>query len=105
MNGDVCLWFSLIAFALEFVPRANQNGLNYFRALVNVLWPVQCEVLLSMGISAASANSLTTLLRRSNDPIHGSNLDGFTSDGVGSDGSNGVGDQPYVFTRILIYVR
>lgn len=63
---------------------------------MNVLWPVQREILLSMGISAASENSITTLLCQTNDPNDTLNRDGYTSNGVGLV-IGGMGDQTYIY--------
>lgn len=49
----------------------------------NLLLPLQREILMSLGISAATENSLTTLLSQSNDPHDECNRDGYTSNGVG----------------------
>lgn len=45
--------------------------------------PIQREILFSCGISSASGNSLTALLKQSNNPFDESNRDGFTSNAVG----------------------
>lgn len=41
------------------------------------------ELVLNCGVSAATENSLTTLLKQSNDPADKSNRDGYTSNAVG----------------------
>lgn len=45
--------------------------------------PVQREIGLSVGLSAATESSLTTLLSQSNDPNDELNSDGYSSNGVG----------------------
>lgn len=45
--------------------------------------PFQREIIMSVGISAATENSITTILSQSNDPNDESNRDGNTSNGVG----------------------
>lgn len=46
---------------------------------VNTIFPISRELVLSFGACSASANSLTTLMKQSNDPKHESNRDGYTS--------------------------
>lgn len=53
-------------------PKATTLGMN-------LLFPIAREILLNVGVCSASANSLTTLLTRSNDPNDESNNDGYTS--------------------------
>lgn len=46
---------------------------------LNTIFPISRELVLSLGGCTASANSLTTLMKQSNDPKHESNGDGYTS--------------------------
>lgn len=50
---------------------------------MNFYFPAARELYLSLGKSTVSAESLTALLRQSNDPKNPSNRDGFTSTAVG----------------------
>ncbi|XP_037029113.1 2-acylglycerol O-acyltransferase 1-like [Bradysia coprophila] len=57
-------------------PRFTTLGMNYYL-------PIYRELLLGLGMSSASAKSLTHILRHSNDPHQNLNLDGLTSNAAG----------------------
>lgn len=57
--------------------RSKQSTFN-----INLTAPVSREINLSLGFCSASANSLTTLMKQSNDPNDKANRDGYTSTAV-----------------------
>lgn len=57
-------------------PRLTTIVMNYY-------FPLSRELYLSLGMSTCSKESLTALLKQSNDSRHSSNRDGFTSNAVG----------------------